>query len=118
MTDKEERELEYRQERMDDRRYANRSAEEVLEEVQEDASQRFGEQFEIIYKYIQKALSDYGLEDSTDDIFENVMTENCSYLPHYYTMWRKQLSQTVLLQEQIKELEKLLLDKTLEEVMK
>ena len=68
------------EERVDDRRYANRSAEEVLEDIEEAMSEKFGEQLETIYNAIRAELTDYGLETCTDNIFENIITDNTQYV--------------------------------------
>jgi hypothetical protein len=77
---REELRQEYWEERADDRRYANRSAEDVLEDIEEDMSDKFGETLEDIYNTIKAELSDYGLECSTDDIFENIISDSTQYI--------------------------------------
>jgi translation initiation factor 2 alpha subunit (eIF-2alpha) len=76
----EELRMEAMEERADDRRYANRSAEEILEDIEQEMSDKFGETLEIIYNAIRNELSDYGLEYSTNDMFENIIRDNTQYI--------------------------------------
>jgi translation initiation factor 2 alpha subunit (eIF-2alpha) len=76
----EELRMEAMEERADDRRYANRSAEEILEDIEQEMSDKFGETLEIIYNAIRNELSDYGLEHATNDMFENIIRDNTQYI--------------------------------------
>jgi len=82
MTEEErlDRELEYKMDAQDDRRYANRNAEEVLEDISEAFD---AEPLQVLYDKLVGELRDYGLEYSADDIFQNLLDDWTSFKSPY-----------------------------------
>lgn len=77
----------YREELMEDRRLANRSAEEILEEIEDWFYDNYANLLEQAYNKLRDELRDYGMDTSTDDVFTNCL-DAC-------TNWRNPLSNDV-----------------------
>lgn len=83
----EELRIDGQEEHMEDRRFANRSAEEVLEDIEEWFNDNYADTLEQCYNKLRAELQDYGLDTSVDDIFTNCL-DNC-------TNWRNPLATDV-----------------------
>ena len=75
------------EERMEDRRLANRSAEEVLDDIEEWFCDSYADTLDQCYNKLRAELQDYGLDSSVDDIFTDCL-DSC-------TSWRNPLSTDV-----------------------